>query len=217
VKTSLRGYYLGLVTYRAPLSASGRVRALYYDDAGDRRSITRGHEIFRQMYAVEHVLGLAPHGSVNQYGSGNPIEAVCTPVSIQHREYVDKVVVELEKFCAEHRRYAMLYANESAARELMDTLIRAWCSDPSKAAVVSLGHVTVGDELNDADSQPLVEPWQLHAAAKNLLPSRVRKVLNISFRSPVWPEAALQRTGWAAAGLLRLREILVTARNHLRS
>ena len=76
---------------------------------------------------------------------------------------------------------------------------------------------SVDDELNDTDSQLLVEPWQLHGAAKNLLPSRIRKFVGISVQRPVWPEAALQRTGWAAAGLLRLREILLIARNHLRS
>jgi FMN phosphatase YigB (HAD superfamily) len=217
VRSSLRGYYLALETERAPLSASGRVRALFYQDAADRSRITGDHTIFRQIYAMEHVLGLAPHGTVQEYGVGDPIEAVCAPVSIEYRKYVGKVVGELEKFCAEHRRDAILYVNESAARELMDTLVRVWWSDPSKAAVESLGHVFVGDELNDTDSQLLVEPWQLHGAAKNLLPSRIRKFVGLSVQRPVWPEAALQRTGWAAARLLRLREILVTARNHLRS
>jgi hypothetical protein len=217
VRSSLRGYYLALETERAPLSASGRVRALFYEDAADRSSITGNHTIFRHIYAVEHVLGLAPHGTVQEYGIGDPIEAVCAPVSIEYREYVGKVAGELEKFCAEHRRDAILYVNESAARELMDTLVRAWWSDPSQAAVESLGHVFVDDELNDTGSQLLVEPWQLHGAAKNLLPSRIRKFVGISVQRPVWPEAALQRTGWAAAGLLRLREILLTARNHLRS
>ena len=90
---------------------------------------------------MEHVLGLAPHGTVQEYGIGDPIEAVCAPVSIEYREYVDKVARELEKFCAEHRRDAILYVNESAARELMDSLVRVWWSDPSKAAVESLGDV----------------------------------------------------------------------------
>ena len=217
VRRSLRGYYLDLDTSRAPRSASGRVRALFYNNAPDRRKITEDYEIFRRIYYVEHLLGLAPHGTVQEYSVGNPIEPVCTPVSIQHRAYVDKVVRELERFCAEHRRDAILYADESVARELIDSLIRVWCSDPSKAAVDSLGDVTVGDELNDTDSQLLVEPWQLHGAAKNLLPSCIRKFVGISVQSPVWPEAALQRTGWAAMGLLRLREILVVARNHFRS
>ena len=217
VRRSLRGYYLDLDTSRAPRSASGRVRALFYNNAPDRRKITEDYEIFRRIYYVEHLLGLAPHGTVQEYSVGNPIKPVCTPVSIQHRAYVDKVVRELERFCAEHRRDAILYADESVARELIDSLIRVWCSDPSKAAVDSLGDVTVGDELNDTDSQLLVEPWQLHGAAKNLLPSCIRKFAGISVQSPVWPEAALQRTGWAAMGLLRLREILVVARNHFRS
>lgn len=217
VRSSLRGYYLALETERAPLSASGRVRALFYEDAADRSSIIGDQTIFRHIYAVEHVLGLAPHGTVQEYRIGDPIEAVCAPVSIEYREYVGKVAGELEKFCAEHRRDAILYVNESAARELMDTLVRVWWSDPSKAAVESVGHVFVDDELNDTGSQLLVEPWQLQGAAKNLLPSRIRKFVGISVQSPVWPEAALQRTGWAAAGLLRLREILLTARNHPRS
>ena len=216
VRRSLRGYYLDLDTSRAPRSASGRVRALFYNTAPDRRRITEDYEIFRRIYYVEHLLGLAPHGTVQEYSVGHSIEAVCTPVSIQHRDYVDKVVGELEKFCAEHRRNAILYADDSVARELIDSLIRVWCSDPSKAAVNSLGDVTVGDELNDTDSQLLVEPWQLHGAAKNLLPSRIRKFVGISVQSPVWPEAALQRTGLATMGLLRLRELLVVARNHFR-
>jgi FMN phosphatase YigB (HAD superfamily) len=215
VRSSLCGYYLRLDTDRTPLAESGRVKALFYGAPPDRMSIAGVvYEIFRRIYAVEHIVGLAPHGSVQGYSTGNPIEAVCTPVTTQHKQYVDKVAGELEKFCTEHRRDAILYANEGTARELMDTLIRAWYSDPSETAVDSLGHLLMDDAMNDEDSRPLVQSWRLHEAVKYLLPWGVRKSLGINVREPVWPEAALRRTGPAAAGLLRLREILAAARKH---
>jgi FMN phosphatase YigB (HAD superfamily) len=215
VSSSLCGYYLRLDTDRAPLSESGRVRALFYADPPDRMNITGVvYEIFRRIYPLEHVVGLAPHGSVQEFSTGNPIEPVCPPVTTQHKQYVDKVAEELESFCAEHRRDAILYANESTARELMNTLIKAWYSDPSNAAVDSLDHLLIDNALNDDESRPLVEPWRLNVAAKNLLPSSVLKSLGISVQRPVWPEAALQRTGWTAAGLLRLREVLASVRRH---
>ncbi|HUY37280.1 MAG TPA: hypothetical protein VMV13_00545 [Candidatus Binataceae bacterium] len=213
VSSSRRGYYLRLDTNRAPVSGSGRVKALFYGDPPDRTGITGVvYEIFRRIYAVEHIVGLAPHGTVREYSNKTSVEAVCAPVTIQHNEYVGRVAAELERFCTEHRRDATLYTNDRVARDLMDTLIRAWYSDPSKAAVDSLGQLLMDDALNDDDSRPLIEPWRLQTAAKNLLPWSVRRSLGISVQSPVWPEAALQRTGWAAAGLLQLREALASAR-----
>jgi hypothetical protein len=155
---------------------------------------------------LEHLLGLAPHGTVRKYEINNDkIEPVHAAVPEGHAEFVERVAKAIEAFCLEHGWAAGYYAEEATARELLDALIESWCVSPDSAAVKFLAEGKSRDQTNVLldDSRPLVEPWRLTEAATNLIPRRWRDALGVAGQKPLWPEAGLLQSAWLPASLVR--------------
>ncbi|MGY3604066.1 MULTISPECIES: hypothetical protein [unclassified Bradyrhizobium] len=208
----LGGYYLGARLGRIALSQTGNATALFYESTSDRRSLTGTYEIFKRISLLEHLLGLAPHGTVRKYDIDNgKIEPVCATVSEGHAEFVERIANATEAFCVEHGWAAQYYAEGHTARELLDALIGSWCVAPDSAAVKLLAEVrkTRDHQINVLldDSRPLVEPWRLAEAATNLIPRRWRDAVGIAGQKPLWPEAGLLQSAWLPASLVRLHTI----------
>jgi predicted HAD superfamily hydrolase len=211
-RKALGGYYLGARLGRIALSQTGKARALFYESTSDRQWLTGTYEIFNRVSLLEHLLGLAPHGTVRKYDIDNDkIGPVCAAVPDGHAELVERIANAIEAFCLEHGYAAGYYAEEATARELLDALIESWCVSPDCAAVKLLAEVRKSRDhqinvLLD-DSRPLVEPWRLAEAATNLIPGRWREALGIAVQKPLWPEAALLQSAWLPASLVRFHAI----------
>lgn len=194
--SELRGYYLGLNWNRVPPAIAGPATALFYDEAPDRRALASGGEIFRRQTILEHMFGLAPHGTVRAYReAGSIAEPICPPVSETYAAMVREVEQAIEAFCIENRDCAAKFSEAADAREIMDGLIKAWCSAPSRAALDALAHVIVSDDPNNLDAGPLLERWSLFQSVKMLIPIKWHHRLKIKVQYPRWPEAALLRPG----------------------
>ena len=104
------------------------------------------YQIFRRIDVLDHVFGLAPHGSVIEYKvNGSTVEAICPPESAQHKDFVYKLEKAIETFCRNNAEVAVRYFDSVTAREIIDALFRAWCVHPNKVALEALGHVIVTD------------------------------------------------------------------------
>jgi hypothetical protein len=216
--STLRGYYLGLSLTRMAPADAGKVSALFYEQAPDHRSISPEYEVFRRVDILENVFGLAPHGSVHEYkNNGSIVEPVCPSESILHAEFVGKLGDAIEAFCKNNQEDVLYYSDRATAREIIDALVRAWCVHPNKAALKALDHVIVTEGMDAFSSHPLLQSWRLLDAAKTLIPGRWREKLKIGVRDPVWPEAALCRSGVVAKFVLRLSAALRLVKRTLRS
>ena len=77
----LRGYYLALLNNRNSPSAAGPSTGLFYYSPPDLGAIIGSYEIFRRATVLEHVLGLAAHGTIREYRFADAhVEAVCESV-----------------------------------------------------------------------------------------------------------------------------------------
>ena len=189
-----------------PPASAGRATALFYNERPEHRPATGCHGVFERLNILEHVLGLASHGTVREYrDTGSRMEPICPPVPAQHAEAVRKVEQAVEAFCSEHRDCAEKYADDAVAREIIDALIKTWFANPSRAALEIFAHVKVADDMNNSDARPLLEPWRLLDAAKMTIPVRWHRRLRIKVHYPPWPEAALQHNGPLAAILRWVR------------
>ena len=213
----LRGYYLGLCIRRMAPADAGKVTALFWEHPPDRESIWPPYELFKRKDVLEQVLGLAPHGSVQEYSIHRSAEPICAPESATHVEFVDKLGDAIEAFCRINQEDVRFYADSAAAREMMDALVSAWCTHPDNVALKALDHILVADGTNALPSQRLFQSWRLRDAVRMLIPGRWQKRMKISKLDPVWPEASLSRSGVLSRSVLRLSALLRNAKRALRS
>jgi FMN phosphatase YigB (HAD superfamily) len=203
-----RGYYLGLCAQRRPPGDAGNFTGLFYEQASYHRWVAPQYEIFRRLEVLDHVVGLAPYGTVNDYRiSGSIVEPAGPPETALHAEFVTKLGDAVEAFCKSNYEDALYYSNDATAREIIDTLIRAWCIHPDWVALEALEHIMVTDGAN-IPSGPLLASWRLFDAIKALLPGRLRERLGIKVYNPAWPEVAFIRSSLLSQLVLMLSAAL---------
>lgn len=206
----IRGYYLALLLDRIVPADSGKVTSLFYDQAPDHHGISPRYEAFKKRIDVlEHVLGLAPHGSVREYKAcGSIAEPVCLAESPMHLEFVHAVEKAVEAFCRSNKGDASFYSDNVLARQIMDTLLSSWCVYPNRVALKALDNILVSEGPDNTLSEPLLQPWRLWDAAKTFVPGRWRNSLRICLPTPTWPEGSFYRSSLSAQLVLRLSEFL---------
>ena len=160
--STLRGYFLGLCRGRMPPADAGKVSALFYEQAFDHQGISPEYEIFSRIDILDHIFGLAPHGSVRGFKlNGSSVEAVCPPEPDLHIEFVDKLGDAVEAFCKSNSEDAVLYSDNATAREIIDALFSAWCNHPNKVALKALDNIIVTD---GTDGNRVATPFAIRTA-----------------------------------------------------
>ena len=189
---SLVGYYLGVSHDRVGRSAVGIATALFYKDSPDRSpNAVRGQEIFQRVEILEHMLGLADHGTILEHRNmGGVVEPIAAPVSTEHATFVSKVVNSIEDFSRSFDLACFDLVDDNTARELIDGIVASWCGSPSKMALDTLTGIEISDDPNNLDAHLLIEKWKLKEAGKKLIPTRLRYLLGVTVNEPAWPEAA---------------------------
>ncbi len=193
---AMSGYYLGLRRNRMPPAVAGQASGLYHEDMPDRSSVRGTYAVFERLNLLEHVFGLAPHGTVREYKvAGATAEAICTEVDARHLDLVRDVQAAVEAFCESNKADAGLYGDGSQVAPILDALIRTWFAQPAAGALAAFSHIVVANDPDNIDSRRLLEAWRPWDAVKMLIPVRLHSRLGIKVRRPPWPEAAghLQR------------------------
>src|SRR5262249_38819054 len=100
----IAGYYLGLSRTRSTPAAAGPAGALFYDLPMDRQDAVPRHEIFNRGALLEHLFGLAPHGTVSGYAKGDDgVQPNCASVSEAVVRLSSDIARLVEEFCAQNR------------------------------------------------------------------------------------------------------------------
>jgi FMN phosphatase YigB (HAD superfamily) len=200
-----RGYYLGVCLGRKAPADAGEVAALFYEQPSYHNWIAPQYEIFRRIDVLDHVIGLAPYGSVSEYETkDSDVVVVGPPESSSHVQLVHEISNAVEFFSRGIRDYVFYYSDDATAREIIDTLVSAWCIHPSKDALKTLDAILVTDSTGAIPSQPLLQSWRWLDAVKTLIPDRLRARLKIRASDPFWPEAAFRRSGPFTQFVLRI-------------
>jgi hypothetical protein len=194
-------------TRNSPLVA-GRATALFYNGPPDRGTVVRPYEIFRRVTLIEHVLGLAAHGTIREYKfSGAHAEPVCESVPPRYAQIVDEIARAIERFCADFSQ-PELYGDERGAQGLFNVLIKAWFAFPCKGALAILAQIEVSDDPNNLGADLMIKEYSLRDAVIILLPDRLRRVLKIPVPRRLWPEASVCISKPWPVKLIRLRHRL---------
>jgi FMN phosphatase YigB (HAD superfamily) len=201
----LRGYYLGLLNNRNSPSAAGPSTGLFYHSLPDQGAIIGSYEIFRRATVLEHVLGLAAHGTIREYRFADAhVKAVCESVPSGFAEIVGRIVNAIEAFCSNCLE-PEIYSDERCAQSLLDALIQAWFTFPCKEALPILAQIEVSSDPNNLGADRMIKEYSLRDAVIILLPGRMRSALKLSVPTRFWPEASLCISKTWPARLIRLR------------
>jgi FMN phosphatase YigB (HAD superfamily) len=189
---ALRGYYLGLEPNRNSPMVAGPSTSLFYNNPPDRSTLVSPRAIFRWVTLLEHVLGLAAHGTIREYRfAGAHAEPVCAAVPPHYAKVVDEIARAVEAFCADCLE-PELYSEQSSAQALLDALIGSWFARPSPASLTILDQVEISDDPNNIGAELMIRPYRLADGLKALLPGRLRRALNLPLPLPFWREASLR-------------------------
>ena len=119
------GYYLATHWNQKSEFETGPVKALFYAQCPDRQRIGRGFEIHRRATILEHILGLAPHGTVREYvPTAEGMVPACPPVTPELQRLSAKLRQPSKDFCIGQWVDLKQYADDIVAREILDELIR---------------------------------------------------------------------------------------------
>jgi FMN phosphatase YigB (HAD superfamily) len=203
------GYYLAGAATRKLATQAGPVRALFYQECSDRQRAARGIEIYGRATVLEHVLGLAPHGTVRQYvATPEGMMPVCPAVTPAHGQLVAQLAARVEHFCIGQKADFRQYADDLVAMEILSTLIESWMCFPSELSLEVLKLIHASEDPNNADERPIAEPWPLSAAALALVPLRFRAMSRSKPIEPRWPEASLLRASLLSKLLVQVKQTI---------
>ncbi|MCP4618196.1 MAG: hypothetical protein GY844_17395 [Bradyrhizobium sp.] len=203
----IAGYYLGLSCSRSTPAVAGPASALLYDLPMDRQNATQRPEIFNRGHLVEHLFGLAPHGTVSGYArSEDGVQASCANVSDAVVGLSADIAQLVEDFCIANRDCVEPFSDPDLAAETLDALMRSWFSRPNRAALEALSCLHVSSDPHNLGARPMLESWRMSEAAKMLIPRRWHYRLGIRIDYPIWPEAATLLPGPWPVAFLRLRD-----------
>jgi hypothetical protein len=209
-----RGYYLGLRSDRAVPSERGDAAALFYDDPLDKRSLAGGHPLFARVTALEHILGWAPHGTVQGYaGAGEECRPECQAIPVELSRRSNAVRDAVTGFSTRNADIAVDIAEDAMAAGIIERLVREWFEHPTADAIAAVRELTVSEEHDNANARKLIRAMSLKDALNSCIPGRIRNAIGIPATAYDWPEASAEASGAVTRELLRWRRRLVAIRS----
>lgn len=186
----VQGYYLGLRWDRPDPPKSGRAAALFYTDPPDRAAAAETASVFPRGPLLEHLLGLAPHGTVHHYApSASGMRPVCRDVKGPAAEYIGRFERLVTEFAMENAGLASELGNPANARAILHELTDTFFGQPKREWVESLRFLEVAADQNNLDAMPLATPITWRQFLLNCLPGRLRRPFPLTVAP--WPEASL--------------------------
>ena len=214
----VRGYYLGLQSGRLTATDAGTATPLFYAAPLDRPAGVAQPHIFPRATLLEHLFGIAPHGTVRYYQpSPNGVaSAVCAEVKVEVESLSSEMEGLLAEFVSQHWEPGLPPPASAVARGVIDRLIGTCLSHPKRQWCEALMPIDVSADQNNIGSVPLASPMTWGRVISNRMSGSVGA--RYRFNGPVhWPEAdecitrgALQ-TALKAVHLLRLTKKTLVA------
>jgi predicted HAD superfamily hydrolase len=186
----VRGYYLGLHSDRVSPADAGCASALFYYGAPERWPSDRAR-IFVKGALLEHLLGIAPHGTVHHYESSPsgavPVRSAVTGPAL---EAINKLERLVEEFAMANADLTDELGVASFARDVLDKLTHIFFSQPKREWIESLRFIEIAADQNNLDAAPLAVPVTWHHFLIGCLPLGLQRRFALPDRN-IWPEASL--------------------------
>ena len=189
------GLYLGLCNGRTTPERAGPSRALIYQQPYAPDLAGSPPDLFDRIILIEHLLGLAPHGTAKGYSEGpDGVAVVEGPISPERKAMAERIGDEIAAFAASTTDFAASLGDEAGARRAIEVLMAHFFAEPQRYDLSQLEAFEVQSDSVQRDRMHVVQPWRLSTAVLQAIPYRVRVRLNLSHGPTLWPEASLTRT-----------------------
>lgn len=216
------GAYLALSLGRVADAMAGPASAMFYERPYCLDRPADANFVFDRRILVEHLLGLAPHGSAMGYAATGDGGFVATegPIAPLRQEVVQNVSDRIAAFAAIADAAIRSGEDRAALVRLADRLLGYFVENAHRHDLGSLSQLHSESDGRQAHPFTIPEPWSVSTALLQLVPYRLRERWQLGHGPTLWPEMALARARGAARfayGLVRAlrrsgRWLLKTAR-----
>lgn len=200
------GAYLALSLGRVADAMAGRASAMFYERPYCLDRPADANFVFDRRILVEHLLGLAPHGSATGYGPTGDGGYVATegPIAPLRQRVVQDVSDRIAAF-AVFADGAIRYGEDRAVLvRLVDKLLRYFVENAHRHDLGSLSQLHSESDGKQARTFTIPEPWGVSTVLAQLVPYRLRERWQLGHGPTLWPEMALARAKGAALVTYRL-------------
>ena len=187
---TIQGYYLGLAYGRRTTAEAGNATALFFANPPDHPLGTGQPHVFSRVTALEHLFGVAPHGTVRSYESNGNGESspVCAELTGAVKSLSSAIENLLAEFVLHHWEACQSSPTTAAARVIIDQLLWTCLTQPKRQWCEALTPIMVSEDQNNIGAVPIAAPLTWRRAITNRLPGRIRA--RYGPREPMhWPEA----------------------------
>jgi FMN phosphatase YigB (HAD superfamily) len=190
----VHGYFLALLRGRLGPAEAGPATAVFYQEAPDR-PVPLQHRWISRNHLLEHVAGIADHGSVRTYSAdGQPVFA--PPPRAAQIEWFHAVESAVLRYTEQSgAAWAPIGQDPALAADFLSSLLDEFFANPSPLTVRGLGHLEIGSDQNQLDTGALALPFTWTETLGAWLPHRLARSLGPSVtRGRCWPEASAVAT-----------------------
>ncbi len=202
------GAYFGLSLGRVSEAMAGPATAMFHQRPYCLDLPDNVNFVFDRRILVEHLMGLAPHGTATGYAAscdGN-IYATEGPITSHRQEVVGTLSNNIAKFASIANDVIGVQdiENERVVR-LADVLLRHFVQHADNYELSALSQLYVEEDGKRNQVRTIPEPWRLNTALAQVIPHRVRERFGINHGPTLWPEMALKRAGPLALSIIGAR------------
>lgn len=211
---SVKGYYLGLFLERSSQKDAGEASALFYMPPDDLSVYIAPSSVFERIALLEHLIGCAPHGTVNHYeisSSGN-VKVVSAHCSGELKGLSVGLSESVIDFCSSNRDLSKPLSLGNNEAYVIDTVTREYFSNPERGSVELLRPTYVSNDQNNAGASPLVKPVGVYDIALIVAGTMLKRFMTITANRS-WPEGDVAISGTYINKLsiiaMKVRKILI--------
>lgn len=200
------GAYLALSLGRVAKAMAGPASAMYYERPYCLDRPADANFVFDRRILVEHLLGLAPHGSATGYGPTGDGGYVATegPITPLRQRVVQDVSDRIAAFAVFADGAIRYGENRAVLVRLVDKLLRYFIENAHRHDLGSLSQLHSESDGRQTQTFTIPEPWRVSTVLVQLVPYRLRERWRLGHGPTLWPEMALARAGGAALATYRL-------------
>lgn len=199
------GAYFALSLRRVAEAIAGPAWGMFHEQQWCLDRPEHVNFVFDRRILVEHLLGLAPHGSAKGYAldDGKRYVASLGEIAPTRLSVTKDLAGQIAAFAAIADQALHGDEDSSALVAMVDVLLRHYVAEAHRYDLRRLAQLHAETDGRQTEPRAIPEAWRLPTALLQAIPYRLRERVGLGHGPTLWPEMAEARASRPARLLLR--------------
>lgn len=205
-EVKLSGLYAYINHERYSLHETGSAYAMIPLEASDNPEPSTWRAIARYPTLIEHLFGIAPHGSVRGYSLDSMgASAETDPIDPEMQSRMAKIMIAMERYFDENAAFFWEeFDTPEMAAQAFQEVLEFFFSYPEKFDLLDFGAcLKVSSGVDNQNAQNLVEPYSVLEAFQYWMPQRLQPA---AVAERPWRNGSLSVSGPVARSIIQARD-----------